>query len=920
MKFHFDPNQEFQLAAIRSVVKLFEGQPAASQAGIEIRDDALCSLRLTDLGLANNCLLSDEQWLANANASQLANGLPGSPTLCRMTLVDGNPVSSFPSFTVEMETGTGKTYVYLRTIYELAMTYGFRKFIVVVPSVAIREGVLRTVSDTAEHFKQLYPGYPSQCVAYSASRWLELRHFALSEAIQILVMNIDAFAKDCSEQTGYARTGRGSRGNIINRPREGAPSPITFLRSTNPIVILDEPQNYDSDLRKLAIARLNPMCTIGYSATHRNAYNSVYALDAVSAYEQGLVKQISVDSVIDATDPNQAYIEVEAFKKTKKSVSVKVRIWQNRQGGARKQSLTIRVGDDLYGDTLSNRRHTYKTNFIVTEIDADRGLVRFANELIVRHGAPNGADNDDIIRLQIESTIRRHLEKAKVLQPRGIKVLSVFFIDRVANYRVYGDDGTVTNGQFAIWFEEIFSRLQRDEEFRGVCDDAPSAVHNGYFSHDKQAVSPFEEISSGGVSEAEATAFELIMRQKERLLKLSEPLAFIFSHSALREGWDNPNVFQICTFAESRSEVKKRQEIGRGLRLCVNSLTGDRVKDREVNRLTVIANESYEDFAAQLQGEMEEAGVRFTKDLIKNERAKTVVRLRSEYQRDASFRELWERIRQRTRYKVHFRTDTLITEAAARIREQLQALKRPQVLLTRAEVQISRGGVVATQTGEQTRQVEKDYVIPDLVSELQGKTGLTHSTIAALLLECGRLRDAIANPTLFVALVADIINEVKRSFLVDGVEYVKVEGLAYEMRQFEGDGLKEAFSADLYEVQSPDKTLFSHVRIDHQSTPELQFARSCDTNNDVLFYLKLPRWFTIDTPVGAYNPDWAVVYRNDSTIYFVAETKAAGADGRVHLELLAPIERLKIECGRKHFRQFAQVSFRVVSSVSDLLN
>jgi len=926
MKLQFDAHQEYQLEAIRAVVALFEGQPDASQTAVT-RDDALSSLALSETGLANQRVIDDAQWLANLHAVQRAHGIEPSAGLAMMAMDDGTPVGNFPNFTVEMETGTGKTYVYLRTIHELSKTYGFKKFVIVVPSVAIREGVLSSLKDTREHFHTLYDYERMEFMAYDSGKVNQLRNFSLSDAIQILVINIDAFAKDSTEVSDHGVSGKikkKGKGNVINQVRETGLKPIEFIQAAHPIVILDEPQNLETDIRKQAIARLNPLCTLRYSATHRNTYNLIYLLDPVRAYELGLVKQIGVDSVIELKDANQAFIEVESFKTGKRSVSAKLAIWINQASGPAKKSVTVKNGDDLY--SLSRQREIYRDAFIVNEIDAGEGFVTFANDVRVAIGRPHGALTDAILRLQIEATVRRHFEKAKKLHPMGIKVLSVFFIDRVANYRVYGEDGTTTKGKFAEWFEEIYGQYQALEEFAGLLTSEAEAVHNGYFSQDKRAVSPFETLTGKTNAEAEASAFELIMRDKGRLLGLDEPLAFIFSHSALREGWDNPNVFQICTLAESSSDIKKRQEIGRGLRLAVNQ-NGERVRDLAVNRLTVIANETYEDFANQLQTEMVEAGVRFKREMVNNERDRVTVRLRKGFDTDPQFMALWEQIRARTRYSVAYNTSELISKAASRIKSKMPAIERPRVALTRAEISIGSDGVVGKQTGYRTRAVEARYVMPDFVGQVQSKTGLSKSTVARILLDAGRLRDAVNNPQAFIDHASEIINAVKREFLVygdgsdeSGVKYVKLDDAYYEMRLFESGDLMEVFSANVRAVEKREKTLFSHIVIDSNSGPERAFAQACEDNDDVLFYIKLPRWFQIETPVGPYNPDWAVAYRNDKTLYFVAETKKTGSGDHVQLDVLRPIEDLRIECGKRHFKNFEQVQFRVVSKFEELMN
>lgn len=926
MKLQFDANQDYQLEAIRAVVALFEGQPDASQSAVT-RDDMLSSLQLTETGIANQRVINDAQWLTNLNAVQIAHSIKPSDALATMALDDSTQVGVFPNFTVEMETGTGKTYVYLRSIHELSKTYGFKKFVIVVPSVAIREGVLSSLKITREHFQTLYDYERVEFMVYDSGKLSQLRNFALSDAIQILVINIDAFAKDSTDVSNEPvgeKMKKKAKGNVINQLRETGARPIEFIQAAQPIVILDEPQNLETDIRKQAIARLNPLCTLRYSATHRNAYNLIYSLDPVRAYELGLVKQIGVDSVIELKDSNRAFIGIQGFKTGKRSVSAKLAIWVNQASGPAKKSVTVKNGDDLYA--LSNQRETYRNGFIINEIDVGEGFITFANDVRVAFGRPHGALTDVILRLQIEATIRRHFEKAKKLHPMGIKVLSVLFIDRVSNYRVYAEDGTTSQGKFAEWFEDIYAQYQAKDEFAGLLIADATAVHNGYFSQDKRAVSPFETLTGKTNADAEASAFELIMRDKERLLGLDEPLAFIFSHSALREGWDNPNVFQICTLAESSSEIKKRQEIGRGMRLAVNQ-DGERVRDPAINRLTVIANESYEDFANQLQTEMVEAGVRFKREMVQNERDKVTVRLKKGFDTDAQFLALWERIRARTRYSVAYQTSELTAKAASRINLKMPPVERPKIALTRAEIAIGADGVIGKQTGYRTQTVEAKYVMPDFVGQVQGKTGLAKSTVARILMDSGRLNDAVNNPQAFIEHASELINAVKREFLVygdgsegSGVKYVKLEGEVYEMHRFEHDDLMEVFASNVHAVELREKTLFSHIVIDSNSNPERLFAQACEDNADVLFYIKLPYWFLIETPVGPYNPDWAVAYRNNTTLYFVAETKKTGNGDHVQLDLLRPIENLRIECGKRHFKNFERVQFRVVSSLEELMS
>ena len=735
-------------------------------------------------------------------------------------------------------------------------------------------------------------------------------------AIEILVINIDSFSKDSTAASGDNGKGnakkRKSKGNVINQIRETGIRPIEFIQSTNPIVIVDEPQNMETDIRKQAIARLNPLCTLRYSATPRNAYNLIYQLNPIRAYELGLVKQIGVDSVIEGSDANQAFINLVDFRTGKKSVSARMTIFVNAVGGPRKKTVTVKNGDDLHA--ISNGREMYLGGFIVNEIDAGEQVVRFANDVIVRVGSPHGALTDVILKHQIEATVRRHFEKELRLKPLGVKVLSVLFIDRVSNYRAYDENGSMEKGKFALWFEEIFEQYQAKPEFAALYPFDAAVVHNGYFSQDKKG--HFKDSTERGNQDDNDT-YALIMRDKERLLDPEEPLRFIFSHSALREGWDNPNVFQICTLAETSSELKKRQEIGRGMRLAVDE-TGKRIFDRNLNRLTIIANESYEEFAKALQMEMEEHGVAFKKEMVHNERSKVTVRLRKGYEVDHNFLRLWERIQERTRYRVSYSTEQLIEAVVAAV-GQLPPINRPKFVIARANLAITRTGIEGTEVGRRTQVVETRYVMPDFITQIQAKTSLSKSTVAAVLLQSGRLQDALINPQAFIDQVADAINDTKRELLVEGVEYVKVDGAVYEMHRFKADDWVEQYEDNVVAVERQEKTLFSHVVIDSDSGPERAFAKACEDNEDVHFYIKLPRWFLVDTPVGKYNPDWALVYKNDQILYFVTETKDTGGKDGVNLSLLRPLEQLKIECGKRHFKQFEGVQFHVVKSLNELI-
>lgn len=511
------------------------------------------------------------------------------------------------NFTVEMETGTGKTYVYLRTIYELNKHYGFTKFVIVVPSVAIREGVYKSLQITKEHFDELYNRTPLEYFIYDSQKLDKVRNFATATTIQVMIINIDAFRKSFEDPE------KEDKANVIHRTNDrlNGYRPIEFIQQTNPIVIIDEPQSVDTTPKsKEAIASLNPLCTLRYSATHVDKYNMVYRLDAVDAYNQKLVKKIEVMSVRSEESFNVPYIKLVEVKEGKAKIELDV----ETRGKVKRTTKTVKYGDDLYD--ISGERELYR-GYIVEQIDWTEGNESIeVNGHYLRVGDVIGdIDDDTIKRYQIRKTIEEHLDKELRLRPRGIKVLSLFFIDKVANYRDYDKDGNPIKGKYAIMFEEEYKKLIQKPKYRTLFNDIDvdmdvEKVHNGYFAQDKKG----RLKDTKGNTEADTDVYNLIMKDKERLLSLDEPLRFIFSHSALREGWDNPNVFQICTLKDSAGTyVSRRQEIGRGLRLAVNQ-NGERVQDYNVNTLTVMANESYEEFVASLQKEIEEeTGVTFGK-------------------------------------------------------------------------------------------------------------------------------------------------------------------------------------------------------------------------------------------------------------------------------------------------------------------
>ena len=879
MKLTFEPNLEYQQEAIGAVVGLFEGQMLEdSDYRYGMQEDG--QFDFID-GVGNHLALTDEQILANLQKVQEQNEVPVSE------LLDGM------HFSVEMETGTGKTYVYLRTIYELNNRYGFKKFVIVVPSVPIREGVLKNLQITHEHFQTLYDNIPVNYKVYDRNRISQMRGFAASDNIEILVINIDAFAKD---------------ENVINKPNDklNGQEPIKFIQSTCPIVIVDEPQNMESEKRSAAIANLNPLCTLRYSATHRNRYNLIYSLNPVKAYDMGLVKQIEVDSVLEENSQNNAFVELTAITATKTKITAKITIDVNDKDGVKRKSVAVKVGDDLYN--LSNNREIYRNGFIVEGIDASNGFVSFSNNEVLCQGQQQGGLNDEIMKFQIRRTIEEHLNKELKLNKQGIKVLSLFFIDRVANYRSYDAQGMPVEGKFAVWFEEIYNELIAKPIYRPLNKYPIEKIHNGYFSQDKKG----RLKDTSGETQADDNTYNLIMKDKEVLLDINNPMRFIFSHTALREGWDNPNVFQICTLNETKSEMKKRQEIGRGLRLAVNQ-DGVRIYDKNINRLTVVANEAYNDFAKALQSELkEDCGVDFG-NRIKPKRDRIAVTYRKGFEADPLFLAIWEKLKTKTTYRVKYDTEELIRNAGQAIKN-LPKIEKPSVHSIKNEVVITSSGIASQYKGDRISTGQSDYVIPDMLGYIQRHTELTRNTIMRIIAESGRINDLAVNPQLFMDLAIASIKCELHKMMIDGIEYRRLGDCTYEMRLFEDwETYKDE---DTFEVSKRDKTIYDNF-IPLDSAVENRFAQDCESSDQVKFYFKLPCWFKIPTPIGNYNPDWAVVFEDDNRIYFVAETKDTGTP-TVDMSKLRADEQAKIKCGAAHFRLFPDLDYQVVNCVRSL--
>lgn len=881
MKLSFESNLQYQQEAIRAVVGLFEGQAQGESVFQYNLNEQQASL--ID-GIGNKLVLSEEQILANLQNVQRLNEITPSEQLDGM------------HFSVEMETGTGKTYVYLRTIYELNKQYGFKKFVIVVPSVPIREGVLKNLQITHEHFQMLYDNTPMRFYVYDRNKISQLRGFAAGDNIEVLVINIDSFAKD---------------ENVINRPNDklNGQEPINFIKQVQPIVIVDEPQNMESEKRSAAIANLNPLCTLRYSATHRNLYNLIYSLNPVKAYDLGLVKQIEVDSVLEEHSLNGAFVELISVTATKKTISAKVTIDCNDNDGVKRKTVTVKAGDDLY--ELSNEREIYRNGYIIEAIDAVEGSVSFSNNDILYKGEKRDDLNNEVMKAQIRSTIEEHLKKELKLNKLGIKVLSLFFIDRVANYRSYNEDGSEMKGKFAIWFEEIYKELITNLKYQSLNVYPIEKIHNGYFSQDKKG----HLKDTSGETQADDNTYNLIMKDKETLLDMQNPLRFIFSHTALREGWDNPNVFQICTLNETKSEMKKRQEIGRGLRLSVNQ-SGERIYDKNINRLTVIANESYNDFAKALQTEIStECGVDFS-GRIKPKRDRVTVKYRKGFEADPRFLEIWDKIKGKTTYRVVYDTCELIKQSGKSIKE-MPAITAPVIHSTKMKMNITDEGIGGNLASDVTVKYERSYPIPDVLGYIQNRTELTRSTIWKILEVSGRIDDLPRNPQLFMDYAVSAIKRVLYALMIDGIKYQRIGNEEYEMRLFEAQELEIYLNDYTFKVSDSNKTIYEEF-VPLDSTVENQFAKDCESIEQVKFYFKLPDWFTIPTPIGSYNPDWAVVFEDDKKVYFVAETKDTGTTP-VDLDKLHLSEKLKIRCGIAHFNQFENLEYRVVKNAIDLV-
>ncbi|MCY4091985.1 MAG: DEAD/DEAH box helicase family protein [Caldilineaceae bacterium] len=987
MKLHFEPDLDFQLEAIQSVCDIFRGQESChtefTVTQFPDRNQAHLAFAESDLGIGNRLVLLDDEILSNLNAIQLRNGLPPTASLSSL------------DFTVEMETGTGKTYVYLRSIFELYKHYGFSKFVIVVPTIAIKEGVYKTLQITEEHFRALYAGTPYEYFLYDSGKLGQVWSFATSPQIQIMVVTVGAINK------------RDVNNLYKDSEKTGGEKPIDLIRATSPILIVDEPQSVDGGLRgrgKEALTAMNPLCTLRYSATHVDQYHMVYRLDAVDAYERKLVKQIEVASATVENAHNKPYMRLLSTTNRKGAISAKVELDIEVSGKVRRREMTVEDGDDLAQTT---RRVVYQ-DCRIGEICVERGnefieLRVPGEQLYLREGQAWGdVDAVAVHREMIRRTIREHLDKERRLRPQGIKVLSLFFIDAVDRYRQYDEEGNPLKGEYAKIFEEEYQRLANHPKYQSLFQEidlnyTATEVHNGYFSIDKKGGWTDTALNDQSNRENAERAYNLIMKEKELLLSLQTPLKFIFSHSALREGWDNPNVFQICALRDIHTDRERRQTIGRGLRLCVNQ-QGERMRGFDVNTLTVVARESYEDFAENLQREIEkDTGIRFgvvekhhfaaipvadengqrtalgfeaSKELWEELKAEGYIDARGRIQdslrealkdetlkipnkykkqrpeiekslrklagrlevKDADdrrpvnprhtilhsqeFKALWDRIKHKTTYRVEFDNEDLLVKCTRALRDA------PRVPKTRIQWRkdvyaIIQAGVEATEVARMGPVTldESEIDLPDILTELQDRTQLTRRSIYRILGESGRLDDFKRNPQKFIEIAAQAINNCKQQALVEGIKYQRIgDEFYYAQELFE----EEELTGYLKNMIDAEKSVYEQVVFD--SRVEARFAEGLEKNAAVTVYAKLPGWFTVPTPLGSYNPDWAVLVDNEEgkRLYLVVESK-----GSLFTYDLYSYEDAKIRCGKAHFDALqvkdASPQYVVATSVEDLL-
>lgn len=1007
-------HQKFQADAAKAVVDVFAGQPFLTPSYMMDRGSGYIQQTLTDdqdfTGWSNARLIpeiSDGVILEHIQKIQRANQIEPSHKL------EGRY-----NLTIEMETGVGKTYTYIKTMYELNKQYGWSKFIVVVPSIAIREGVYKSFQMTQEHFAEEY-GRKIRFFIYNSSQLTEIDRFASDSSINVMIINSQAF---------NAR-GKDARRIYMKLDEFRSRRPIDIIAKTNPIMIIDEPQSVEGKKTKEGLKAFNPMITLRYSATHKSdsKYNMIYRLDAMEAYNKRLVKKIAVKGITESgSTATDSYVYLESINLSKAAPTATLQFDCKGASGIRKKTRTVNIGFNLYDH--SGHLDEYRNGFVVKSIDGRDDSVEFLNGIKIFAGDVIGKVNEEQLRrIQIRETILSHIQRERQLFYKGIKVLSLFFIDEVAHYKCYDEAGQPCNGIFADMFEEeyqdIIGSLQReigDEEYMKYLESIPAGkTHAGYFSIDKKGRMTNSKLNNRKERTSDdIDAYDLIMKNKELLLDQNpkrSPVRFIFSHSALREGWDNPNVFQICTLKQSGSEVRKRQEVGRGLRLCVNqdgerqdaTVLGSDVHN--VNVLTVIASESYDSFARGLQNEIAEAvadrpravttdlfvgkvvrddggeaweidpdaasaifydmivngyidrrgiltdtyyearengGIRvagevkdYASDVIgiidsvydsrammpENARSNNVeLTCDEEKLNSREFRALWSRINSRSVYVVNFDTDELVRKAVAAMNSRLHVSKiyfkvetgKMNEIKSRADL-LSGASFVREESGtygNTTKISVNGGVKYDLVGKLVDETGLTRKDVIRILtgIEKPVFNQFRHNPEEFIIRAASLINDEKATAIIEHITYDVMDS-RYDTDIFTEPTIKGKLGTNAMKAK---KHLYDHIVYD--STNEKAFAEKLDTSTDVAVYVKLPDGFYISTPVGHYNPDWAIAFYegNVKHIYFVAETKGSMSSMQLRL-----VEEAKIHCAREHFKAISgdNVVYDVVDSYTSLM-
>ena len=932
MKLQFK-HQKFQADAAKAVVDVFAGQPYSTPSYMMDKGTGHYQISLTDnqdfMGWSNQKIvpeLNNQIILEHIQRIQRANQIEPSSKL-----------EGTYNLTIEMETGVGKTYTYIKTMYELNKHYGWSKFIIVVPSIAIREGVYKSFQVTQEHFAEEY-GKKIRFFIYNSAQLTEIDRYASDNSINVMIINSQAF---------NARS-KDARRIYMKLDEFRSRRPIDIIAKTNPIVIIDEPQSVEGKQTKKNLEEFHPLMTLRYSATHKSdsIYNMVYRLDAMEAYNKKLVKKIAVKGIQECgTTATDSYVYLESINLSKAAPTATIQFHVKRASGIKTVSKKVSIGFNLYPN--SGEMEEYKNNFIVKAIDGRDDSIEFINGIKIYTGDVIGkVSEEQLRRIQIRETILSHIERERQLFYKGIKVLSLFFIDEVNHYRKYDEAGNPVNGIFADMFEQeyddIVGNLQleigEDDYVKYLQSISAEKTHAGYFSIDKKGHMINSKVRRAETSSDDVDAYDLIMKNKELLLDRNpnkSPVRFIFSHSALREGWDNPNVFQICTLKQSSSDIRKRQEVGRGMRLCVNE-DGDRMDENvlgedvhNVNILTVIASESYEKFAKGLQAEIAEVVAnrprQVTELIFENARSNNIeLKVNMDRLAMPEFKALWSKINTKTAYRVDFDTDELVRKSIAALDSRLRVpkiffkvetgamkeIKSRDALLEGSEFQKQK-----SKTYDENKMAANTSVKYDLVGKLVDETGLTRKTVIQILTGIqpvifNQFKD---NPEEFIIQAGKLINNEKAIAIIEHITY-DVLNDRYDTDIFTNATIKGKLDVN---AMKANKHLFDHIVYD--STNERKFAQELDVASDVAVYVKLPDEFYISTPVGHYNPDWAIAFKRGTVkhIYFVAETK-----GSMDTLELRGIEEAKLHCAREHFKAISgeDVIYDVVDSYQALLD